>query len=382
MISGMNPSTLGAAPAASGWPPVPAGRSAPIQAFLDFLDQGGPGGAPIGRVVLTTHLNADGDGAGSQGALLGYLMGRGIETRIVNPTPFPEMYRFMIPGADADAGAGAGTSVILDVTTPEAEAWCAEADLLIVLDTGEVPRIGRVRPLTSHLPHWIIDHHPEGDRPLEGPAFRDVAAAATGEMIFDLLHQAGASWTPTMAEALFVAIQTDTGGFRFSSTSAHTLQVAGSLVGLGARPERLHARIYGSVPLRRYRLLEATLPSLDRSPDGRVSWMTIPGDTYEALGCDPSDVDGFTEYPRTLEGTWVALVFRSVHDGVKVSFRATEAVDVNALARQFGGGGHAKASGALLAGVSLEEARAQVVAATEAACVAAAPYLAGREDAR
>jgi len=364
-------------------PGVAPEREAPIRAFLDYLDGGGAAGGaagrPVRRVVLTTHLNADGDGAGSQGALLGYLESRGIQTRIVNPTPFPEMYRFMIPGADG-AGTRADASPILEVTTPEAEAWCAEADLLVVLDTGEVPRIGRVRPLTAHLPHWIIDHHPEGDRPLEGAAFRDVTAAATGEMIFDLLHLAGATWTPTMARALFVAIQTDTGGFRFSSTSAHTLQVAGSLVALGARPEELHARIYGSVPLRRYRLLEAALPSLDRSPDGRVSWMTIPGDIYAALGCDPSDVDGFTEYPRTIEGTWVALVFRSVHDGVKVSFRASEGVDVNALARQFGGGGHAKASGALISGVDLDTARARVIEATVAACAAAAPFL--QEDGR
>jgi phosphoesterase RecJ-like protein len=348
-------------------------------------------------MVLTTHLNADGDGAGSQAAMLAWLESRGIAVRIVNPTPFPDLFRFLVPGEPGFEGVGAPgvgeggsagatfwppeASRILPVTSPEATRWCAAADLAIVLDTGEVSRIGRVRPLTAHLPHWIVDHHPEGDRPLHGQVFRDVTAAATGEMVFDLLQQARASWTPRMASALFVAIQTDTGGFRFSATSAHTLQVAGGLVAYGAHPERLHAHVYGAVPLRRYRLLEAALPSLDQSPDGRVSWMTIPQDNYEALGCDPSDVDGFTEYPRTLEGTWVALVFRHVHEGVKVSFRAREAVDVNAVARTFGGGGHIRASGALIAGVDLDVARARVVAAVLEACEAAAPAILGASGA-
>lgn len=353
-------------------PPIPPGRREAIQAFLHTLAHGGPQGGAVTRVVLTTHINADGDGAGSQAGMLGWLESQGIAVRILNPTPFPDLFRFLVPGEGTP-----GQSRILSIDSNEAVSWCASADLALVLDTGEVPRIGRVRALTAHLPTWVIDHHPEGAQPIEGEVFRDVSAAATGELVFDLLQEAQAPWTAQMASALFVAIQTDTGGFRFSATSAHTLQVAGALVGLGAHPERLHARIYGAVPLRRYRLLEAALPSLDRSPDGRVSWMTIPKNAFEALDCEPTDVDGFTEYPRSLEGTWVALVFRVVRDGVKISFRAAEAVDVNALARSFGGGGHARASGALIPGIDLETAQARVIEAAMAACEAAAPAILG-----
>jgi bifunctional oligoribonuclease and PAP phosphatase NrnA len=321
------------------------------------------------RVVLTTHLNADGDGTGSEVAMLELLGALGVDARIVNPTPYPDLFRFLLPGAEEEGsftgpGGEFAHPAVLAAGSPEAAAWCREADLVLVLDTGEVPRIGRVKPMVEHLPHHIIDHHPAGDRPLEGPAYRDVTASATGELVFDLVHRAGGPWTRPVLEGLYVAILTDTGSFRFSNASPRAHRVAAELIARGARPDHLHTRVYGSAPLRRYRLLEASLPSLDRSADGRVSWMTVPADAYRKLGCDPADLEGLTDYPRTLEGTEVAVLFRHVDDGIKLSFRSNGEVDVNALARQFGGGGHVKASGALVQG-DFEKVRHRVIEAVK-----------------
>ncbi len=342
---------------------IPDHRLPALRTILEHLDQ-------ARRVVLTTHINADGDGTGCQAALLELLRHRGVEARVVNPTPFPELFRFLLPDPPETG------DWVLDVTTPEAAEWCASADLCVVVDTGEVSRIGRVKPLVEELTILVMDHHPPGERPLEGPAIRDTTAAAVGELVLDLVRLAGGPWTRPVVEGLYTAILTDTGSFRFSNATAGAHRAAAELIARGASPDVLHRRIYESVPLRRFRLLQAALAHLATSEDGRVAWITVPADRYQELGCDPGDLEGLTDYPRALEGVEVALVFRIVHDGIKVSFRSNGAVDVNRLARNFGGGGHVRASGALVGG-TLEEVRERVVAAAKAAARAGAGQVAG-----
>ncbi|TVP42270.1 MAG: bifunctional oligoribonuclease/PAP phosphatase NrnA [Gemmatimonadales bacterium] len=325
-----------------------------IETILKALDG-------VERVVLTTHLNADGDGTGSQAAMFAFLEARDVRVRVVNPTPFPDLFRFLFPDLARD-----GDFPILDASTEAATEWCRTADLVIVLDTGEIPRIGRVKPMVEHLPHLVIDHHPAGDRAIEGVAWREVGASATGEMVHDLIHHAGGTLNQRAVDGLYVAILTDTGSFRFSNATPLAHRVAAELIARGAKPDELHDRIYGSAPLRRYKLLEAVLGTLDRTPDGRVAWMTVPQRTFRSLGCNAEDLEGLTDYPRTLEGTEVALLFRPVDDGVKVSFRSNGSVDVNRVAREFGGGGHVRASGALVQG-DLEKVRQRVVAAVSSA---------------
>jgi phosphoesterase RecJ-like protein len=168
-------------------------------------------------------------------------------------------------------------------------------------------------------------------------------------------------------DGLYVAILTDTGSFRFSNTTSRLHRIAAELVELGAAPDRLYGEVYGNIPLRRMRLLQAVLPSLDTSPDGRVAWLTIRARTLYELGCTAEDLEGMVDYPRELEGVEVGLLFRELDDGqVKVSLRSNHYVDVNVLARSVGGGGHVRASGALVRG-SVEHVRGRVVAEAVAA---------------
>ncbi|TVP58404.1 MAG: bifunctional oligoribonuclease/PAP phosphatase NrnA [Gemmatimonadales bacterium] len=323
--------------------PIPQHRASEIQAVLHALD-----GAE--RVVLTTHLNADGDGTGCQAALVSLLRDRGCEVRIINPTPFPDLFRFLLPDPDP----------VLEVTDPEAATWCEAADLCVVVDTAEVGRIGRVKPMVDPLPKVVIDHHPEGDNPIEGLYLRDIGAAAAGELVLDLVRTVDGPWNRSVVEGLYVALLTDTGSFRFSNTTPGAHRAAAELVERGADPDPLYRQVYGSVPLRRYQLLERTLPTLRQSDDGRVAWMTVSLGAFQELGCDASDLEGLTDYPRGLEGVEVAILFRELERGVKLSFRSNGGVDVNALAREFDGGGHVRAAGALVQG-SLEEVRIRVL---------------------
>ena len=313
------------------------------------------------RAVLTTHLNADGDGAGSGAALAAWLRARGNAAFIVNPTPFPDAYRFLLGESDG---------WVLPAGSQEAQEACRRADLAVVLDTGEVPRIGRVKPMIDGLKTVVVDHHPPGDQPIGGTQLRDSDACATGELVFDLVLSGGGPWTRPVVEGIYVAILTDTGSFRFSNASPASHRVAAELIERGADPEELHRRVYGASPLRRLRLLRAALETLEVDAGAGVSWMIVPDDAFRALEAVPDDLEGLVDYPRSIEGTQVGLLFRKTSNGTKVSFRANGDVDVNALARQFGGGGHVRASGALVER-SLEEVVPEVVEATRRAVAGA-----------
>ena len=156
---------------------------------------------------------------------------------------------------------------------------------------------------------------------------------------------------------------TDTGGFRFSNTSPRCHAIAGALLAAGVEPESIYQRIYQSVPAGRLRLLRDALDSLEHDPEIGLAWISVEAGATERYGVLAEDLDGIVEHPRSIVGTRMALFFRDLgHNRVKISFRSTGAVDANQLARQFGGGGHAKASGALVEG-SLADVKQRVVEA-------------------
>lgn len=309
------------------------------------------------RIVLTTHVNADGDGVGSEIAVASWLRASGREVWIVNPTRYPRTFEFMLDD----------TELVVSVTDPFVQEVTARADLTIVLDTSEYQRIGRVKQLTDHLPKVVIDHHVPGSAPIKGTILRDASASATGELVFDLIEASGDTWTRASRLGVYVAILTDTGGFRFANSTPHAHRVVASMIEGGVSPEDVQSRVYGSSPLRRFQLLAASLDQMDTDEEAGIAWMTVPRDVHEQVGATAEDIDGFVDYPRNVAGTRVALLFRETGSGgIKVSFRSSSDVDVNEIAKQFGGGGHVRASGALVSG-SLEDVRRRVIAAVRAA---------------
>jgi bifunctional oligoribonuclease and PAP phosphatase NrnA len=327
---------------------VPAARAAAGIRIAEAL-------ATAPTVALSTHINSDGDGCGSEAALAGLLVDRGHTVRIVNPTPWPTTFEFLrdprVPVVDADE--------------PNA---LAGVDALVVLDISDVKRVGvladAVRALT--IPKIVIDHHVPSDEPPGSIAMIDTAACATGELVYDLATTAGWTITPSVATALYTAILTDTGGFRFSNTTPRCHAIAGQLLARGVEPEEMYRRVYASVPIGRLLLLRDALETLTVDPERALAWISVPAGAVERYALRSEDLDGIVEHPRSIAGTRLALFFRDLgHGKVKVSFRSTGDVDVNTFARQFGGGGHARASGALISG-SLDEVRARVVDAARA----------------
>ncbi|MEO8579038.1 MAG: bifunctional oligoribonuclease/PAP phosphatase NrnA [Gemmatimonadales bacterium] len=303
-------------------------------------------------VAISTHINADGDGCGSATALSRLLGQMGLSSRIVNPTPWPEMYKFLL-GDDVRDASDQGAKAL------------KESDVLIVLDISDVKRLGvlaeAVRKLT--IPKLVIDHHLPSDEPPSKLMLADTAACATGELIYDFATVLDLEITPDVGRALYVALLTDTGGFRFSNTTARCLSIAGQLIASGVEPEEMYGRLYASMPVGRLHLLRDALATLEVDPEYGISWISVAAGAAEQYGLRSEDLEGIAEHPRSIGGTRLAIFFRDLgHDKVKVSFRSSGTVDVNKFAKLFGGGGHARASGALIEG-SLDYVRHAVVQA-------------------
>jgi phosphoesterase RecJ-like protein len=309
------------------------------------------------RAVLTTHLNADGDGAGSEAALASWLRANGAEAWIINPTSFPDSLRFLVED----------DSWIVSAGSSRARELCATADLAVVVDTGEVSRIGRMQEAIRDLPTLVIDHHPTGDQPIGGISFRDPSACAAAELVCDIVSASDGPWTRHVALGVYVGVLTDTGSFRFDNTTPGCHEIAAEMIRLGVEPEATHQRVYGWAPLRKYQLLQDALETLDQDEESGITWMTIPGEVYDRVGATAEDLEGIVDIPRAIEGTRVGILFRPIKSGqVKISFRSNGPVDVNVLARHFGGGGHVKASGAVVPG-PMDRAVEEVLSATRAA---------------
>jgi len=302
------------------------------------------------RVVLSTHMNADGDGCGSETALARLLAQRGLESKIVNPTPWPSLFDFLLGGAAVDA-------------TENGAAALSNIDLLVVVDISDVKRLGNLTETVRRLtvPKIVVDHHVASDDPAGSIVLADTNACATGELVYDLACELDLEITPEIARSLYAAILTDTGAFRYSNTTPRSHAIAAELLSRGVDPEEMYQRVYASAPAGRVRLLAEVLSSLGVDEGCGVSWLTMAAGSLERHGVRSEDLDGIVEHARSIAGTRMAIFFRDLGYGkVKISFRSTGDVDVNRFARTFGGGGHVKASGALVAG-TLDEVRDRVV---------------------
>lgn len=308
---------------------------------------------PGRRVCITTHVNPDGDGLGSEAGLVHLLRARGVDAVITNPTPTAPRFDFLfrdLPDVDR---------------TTEAVKELRRADVIVVLDISDLGRLGMLGEAvrTRGVPVACVDHHVSSGVLPAGPRYLDPEAAATGELVFELAAANGWPVTRAAARGLYVALLTDTGGFRFSNTRPRTLRIAAELLEAGVDPEEIYLEVYARAPEGRPRLFAEALQTLVVEPGSGLAWVTVPPGAIERLGVSSDDLDGVVEFPRSIEGVRMALLFREVSQGrVKVSLRSVGDVDVAAFAKRFGGGGHTKAAGLALPG-SIAEVQSTVLGA-------------------
>lgn len=297
-----------------------------------------------GRYIVAGHERPDGDSVGSMLALVRWLETRGAHAVAVFPNAVPEPYS-ALPGADD----------VLDSFPDD-----LSDTTIVVVDTPAPDRVAGLGDALDRAQRVVvIDHHPDNSR-FGDANLVDTDASSAALLVYELIRDAEQPIDADVASLLYVGLMTDTGGFRFSNTDERTLRAAADLVSLGADPAGLANRIYGAQPVGRLRLLGLVLSSVETELDGRVAFLALTNEMRAETGATGEEIEGLASYGRLIKGVEVSVLLREEDGSVRLSMRSRGAVDVNALARRLGGGGHRAASGALVEG-TLEEARARVL---------------------
>lgn len=302
-----------------------------------------------GHVLLATHYNPDGDALGSLLGMVEILEGMGKQVFGYLEGPVSPLYRFL-PGC---------AQIQTDFAKVKEFVTQAEDDILtLCLDCGDANRLGtNSLELISFKPVMVIDHH-QGNSGFGDGAWVEPHRSSTGEMIFDLAVALGAVVSPKAAECLYTAISTDTGSFRYESTSSHTFAVAGELVRLGVRPEIISNHLHDNYTLGRLRLMQEVLANLEMHGKDRIAVIKVTQKMLARTFTTMEDTEHFINFPRAVRSVRVAVFLKEVAaDVVSVSLRAKGQCDVSLIAAQFGGGGHRNASGFRIKGQGLDAVR-------------------------
>lgn len=284
------------------------------------------------RFLLTSHVSPDGDSIGSALGLARILRGMGKGAVIWCRDTVPAVYG-LLPGVDRIHSG------------EEAPAGYPEKfDAIVALECPSLDRTGLEEKLTD-LPILNIDHH-LGNQHYGQVNWVDTAAPSVGEMIYRLSRSLNATLGEETADLLYLTIVTDTGGFRFSNATDVAFEACAQLVREGARPERVSRWLYESRPESTLRLLAEMIQTIERHDDGRLATALVTQEMLERVGADASDTEGLVNYPRTIAGVEAVALIRERPDGTtKVSLRSRGEVDVEKVARRYGGGGHRNAAG-------------------------------------
>lgn len=309
------------------------------------------------RIVLTSHIRPDCDALGSELGMALVLEALGKQVRIVNADPTPANLAFIDPQRRLLA-------LGKDINVAD----LADVELIMVLDTSAWAQLGAMGDVIrgSNAKKIVLDHHVSQDN-LGAEQFKNTSAEATGRLVIEAAAALGVKLTPEISMPLFAALATDTGWFRFASTTGDTFRFGGQLVDAGARPEAIYNAIYEKDTLARVQLRGRILARTQTELDGRLVFTFVTREDFEATGAAAADTEDVVNMTLVISGTDVAVIcVEQLGGNVKVSFRSRAGLDCSRLAEQFGGGGHKAAAGATVPG-PLNTAMGRVLDAVRAA---------------
>jgi phosphoesterase RecJ-like protein len=284
------------------------------------------------RFVLSSHSRPDGDSIGSQLAMVYALRALGKEATVVNADPAP-------PPLMAFQG-------VSDIRI--AQRVEGDFDAAIIMECGDLARTG-----VSGLDRFFvinIDHHP-GNTGYGQINWFDASAAACGEMVFDLIRALGVPLTPEIATHVYLAILTDTGSFHYSSISPRTFDMCREAVAAGVDPVLVARNVYDSNNMGRLKLFGAVLSAMQIDATGRIAIVYLDHEMARAAGGTYEDTEGLINLPLTVKEIQAVVFFKQDEaDQYRVSLRSKGDIDIGAVAKSFGGGGHKNAAGCSVSG--------------------------------
>ncbi len=311
------------------------------------------------NVLITTHTKVDGDAAGCCVALNEALLSLGKKVQVLLLSPLPQWYSFLFETKPLVLGQ--------DLTPEQLAAGdLGKFDLLIIADTNCYSQLPKIDAYLKQKPApiLIIDHHATSDR-LGTVEVVDAKAAAACLVVLGLFKFAKWPITPTIAEALFTGIATDTGWFHFNNTNADVLRTCAEFVDAGANPPQIHQHIYSSFSIERFRLMTAMQNSLELHFNGRFATQQLTQQDFKTTGGKYEDTENLIDECRRIASIEAAALFVELPDGrIRCSLRSNGALDVCKIAVQFGGGGHTAAAGAYIPG-PLDNAKKLILTAVE-----------------
>ncbi len=285
------------------------------------------------RFLVLAHEGPDGDAMGSTLALTNILREMGKQVVAFNVDGVPAKFSFL-PGAAA---------VRTELAADE------RFDVAFVLDAGELRRAGI--DVARHAAMLVnVDHHPHSED-FGAIYYVDSGASATAALVYRILCALQHPLSLSVATCIYTGILADTGSFRYSSADPEAFAIAGEMVAAGVEPWQVAGGLYESQELKRLQLLGLALNTIQVSPCGRFAAMYLTREMFAQVGVGAEYADSFVNYPRSVNGVEVALFFRQLDgDSYRISMRSKGQVDVGALARELGGGGHHNAAGAEISG--------------------------------
>lgn len=286
-------------------------------------------------IAILPHIYADGDSLGSSLALNIALQKIGKNTVVFIEEPIPFVYDFL-PESKA-AQLFSGNNQIFD--------------LVIALDTGDLSRLGKRIEIFDNAKITVnIDHHLTNSE-FAFHNYIDSNSSAVGEIIYQLIKMMDQNLDSEIATCLYVAIATDTGGFRFSNTTAVTHQIVADLIGNDVNVSEISQKVFDTVTHGKVKVLGEAIKSLELLEYGKLAVITISDETIKNVGAKDEDCDGIINTGRNINGVEVAILLRVKENGeIKVNLRSKNYVDVAAIANMYSGGGHKRAAGCTVQG--------------------------------
>lgn len=294
------------------------------------------------RIICSTHFNPDGDGLGSQLALVRYLKNQGKECRILNPSALPNEYKFMAEYCEFEVY---DRSLHSD--------WVKSSDLAVILDIGDFKRLNELGEdiQTFGLQSLSIDHHPQVEPNGFDYTMHDISACATGYLIWEyfqymMMLNGKFELNSKIAYGLYIAVMTDTGSFRFNNTSPEAHDMASEMIRLGVLPHEVYKDVYEVNSVEKMRLMGTALRNIKIEGQGQLAWFPVTRKMIKEAGAAHADVSGFTDLVRTIGGVEVTLMIHEIDNNrCKANFRSKGKIRIDELARRLGGGGHPFAAG-------------------------------------